>query len=338
MSTRFRRTAVFLIAPALAVTLTACGSSSKAFDDVGISGDFGKAPSFTFKKDIGSSDAQTKTLIPGDGSALASGDHVLVNFAIADTTTKQTPMSSFDDSTGALALQVGQAAPTTPQSLSDVFLPEMLRYVKAGVKTGTRIAIAGEADKVFPDIWQMLPNLKYNIGNADGVVLVIDVVGVADAASGATQSAPAWAPKLVETGGKISALDFKGTPRPTGKLRVATLIKGTGPAVQRDQTASVKYLGQAYGAKKPFDGTSYLQDRYLDGWMDTSGKGADKALSMGGLVKGFVNGLVGVPVGSRVILEIPPALGYGKAGNSQATPKIKGTDTIYFVVDVLGAA
>ena len=46
--------------------------------------------------------------------------------------------------------------------------------------------------------------------------------------------------------------------------------------------------------------------------------------------------LVGRTVGSRVILEIPPAKGYGKKGNPQAG--IKGTDTLFFVVDILGAS
>jgi peptidylprolyl isomerase len=40
-------------------------------------------------------------------------------------------------------------------------------------------------------------------------------------------------------------------------------------------------------------------------------------------------------VGSRVLLVIPPSLGYGKAGSAQAG--IKGTDTLVFVVDILSA-
>ena len=35
------------------------------------------------------------------------------------------------------------------------------------------------------------------------------------------------------------------------------------------------------------------------------------------------------------MLVIPPADGYGKTGNSRAG--IKGTDTLVFVVDILGA-
>ena len=37
-----------------------------------------------------------------------------------------------------------------------------------------------------------------------------------------------------------------------------------------------------------------------------------------------------------MILAIPPADGYGKKGNDQAG--IKGTDTLYFVVDILAAS
>ncbi len=45
---------------------------------------------------------------------------------------------------------------------------------------------------------------------------------------------------------------------------------------------------------------------------------------------------ISLPVGSRVILEIPPADGYGEQGNEQAG--IKGTDTLFFVVDILKAS
>ena len=43
--------------------------------------------------------------------------------------------------------------------------------------------------------------------------------------------------------------------------------------------------------------------------------------------------LVGVNAGSRVVLVVPPAAGYGAAGQTDAG--IKGTDTLVFVVDVI---
>jgi len=53
------------------------------------------------------------------------------------------------------------------------------------------------------------------------------------------------------------------------------------------------------------------------------------------VIPGWDKGLVGQTVGTRVLLVIPPADGYGKTGNAQAG--IKGTDDLVFVVDVLGA-
>lgn len=57
---------------------------------------------------------------------------------------------------------------------------------------------------------------------------------------------------------------------------------------------------------------------------------------LGKLIPAWNTGLVGVPVGSRVMLVVPPAEGYGKTG--QPSAGIKGTDTLVFVVDVLSLA
>jgi peptidylprolyl isomerase len=54
-----------------------------------------------------------------------------------------------------------------------------------------------------------------------------------------------------------------------------------------------------------------------------------------GVVKGFGKALVGHRVGSQVVAVVPPAEGYGKAGQPGAG--IKGTDTMVFVVDILAA-
>ena len=45
--------------------------------------------------------------------------------------------------------------------------------------------------------------------------------------------------------------------------------------------------------------------------------------------------VVGQTVGSRVMLGIPPKLGYGKQGSGEAIPP---NSTLYFVIDILAAA
>jgi peptidylprolyl isomerase len=59
------------------------------------------------------------------------------------------------------------------------------------------------------------------------------------------------------------------------------------------------------------------------------------AIGVGQVIKGWDTGLVGQTVGSRVLLAVPPAEGYGSAGSSAAG--IKGTDTLVFVVDIIAA-
>lgn len=332
--TRIRRAAAVLVAaPVLVIALAACGGGSNSLTGVKVTGAFGQAPTFAWSGSPSTGSAKTTTLIQGSGAALKAGDHVLVNFAIGDGTTKSTPVTTFDDSTGALGLQVSQAPPAQPQVLGDVFTTDLLKYVKPGVKVGSRIAVSGETDKVFPQIWSELPELRYDIGNQDGLVVVMDIVGIADSPSGATQTPPSWAPKVVTKSDLPASLDFSKTPKPDNKLQVATLIKGTGPAVKEGQTAAVKYLGQVYKGAKPFD-ESYSTNRFL--YAQTGTKADPNKTMESTVIKGWSQALVGVPVGSRVLIQIPPALGYG--ANPPQGSTIPKNATLYFVVDVLGAA
>ncbi len=78
-----------------------------------------------------------------------------------------------------------------------------------------------------------------------------------------------------------------------------------------------------FGGETPFDSSF------------SRGAPASFQIGVGAVVKGWDKALVGRAVGSRVLLSIPPDLGYGEKGNKQAG--IKGTDTLYFVVDILAA-
>lgn len=50
------------------------------------------------------------------------------------------------------------------------------------------------------------------------------------------------------------------------------------------------------------------------------------------VIKGWGDALVGKKEGSRVLISVPPALGYGERG---IPGTISGTDTLVFVVDLL---
>ena len=83
------------------------------------------------------------------------------------------------------------------------------------------------------------------------------------------------------------------------------------------------YLGSVYATNKVFD-NSY--DR---------GQPAGFEIGTGKVIKGWDETLVRVNAGSRILILIPPAKGYGTEGNEQAG--IKGTNTLVFVVDVIAS-
>ena len=58
-------------------------------------------------------------------------------------------------------------------------------------------------------------------------------------------------------------------------------------------------------------------------------------IGAGRLIKAWDNGIPGQTVGSRLLIVVQPADGYGAAGSPQAG--IKGTDVLVFVLDILDA-
>jgi peptidylprolyl isomerase len=127
-------------------------------------------------------------------------------------------------------------------------------------------------------------------------------------------------PTASGTFGDKPVLTFPAGGAPAG-LQVSVLEEGTGPTVTAGRTIVVNYLGQIWDGGI-FD-TSY--DR---------GQTIDFPIGVGAVIGGWDKGLVGQNVGSRVLLSIPPEHGYGQRGIPQAG--IGGTDTLVFVVDIVG--
>ena len=315
MRRRTRRVLPLLLPVVLALGLSSCGDdeggdsgAAGGLDAVTIEGDLGEAPKVTWDGRMEVDELTSEVLIEGDGAEIADGDQVMTHIWIGNGYTQEQSFSSYDN--GAAELVTVDEA-----NLSEVFLEGI-----SGQTVGSRVAVAAPAEDAFGE--QGNPQLK--IGNKDTVLLVLDLVsGVLEGPEGASSKAPAWAPEIVEKDGTPTELDFSGTPEPSDELRSATLVEGEGAEVEKGQTIVVNYLGQVYGGKKPFD-ESY-----------SKGAPVSFGIGTGGVIKGWDQTLVGATIGSRVLMAIPPDLGYGEEGNSGAG--IKGTDTLYFVVDILAA-
>lgn len=325
-----RPTALLLTAllPA-SLALTACGGDNEALkglDAVSISGDVGSTPKLDWKGTLAAGKTQSKVLTEGDGPAIAKDDVVRVDFTLANGYTHKITYDTYDDYTVGTLLKVG--AKKEPASVADVLVAGLADQIKAGQKIGSRIAVTVSSEDVIGDY---LGNAQaaqtfatLDIGNEDGLLYVADLTAFAGP-EGTEEKAPAWAPAIVEKDGVPSSLDFKGTSAASGKLEVATLIKGTGPIVESGQKILASYLGQLAKGKEPFD-QSYTDGRGLEATL-----GGDLA----SVVEGWSKGLIGLPVGSRVMLQIPPSLGYGKEAQGESIP---ANSTLYFIVDILDVA
>ncbi len=300
--------------------LAACGSGSSdaesggaSLSSVTIEGKQGVEPKVTFDGRLDGSKSETKVVIEGDGETVADGDTVSANIWIGNGFTEQEATSTYTKG----------GEPQSVELSADLLKP--LREAMIGNKVGDRVAVLTSADKAYGEAG----NPQIGIGNKDAVLFVVDIMGTAptvpplDAPQGEEKKPASWAPTLIEKDGVITGLDFTDAHQPTGKLIATTLIKGDGAKVKSGQTLTVDYLGQVYDAAKPFD-ESYSKDP------------AEFPIGVGQVISGWDQRLVGRTIGSRVILEIPPAQGYGAKGNEQAG--IKGTDTLFFVVDILGAS
>ena len=318
MSRRLRRPLAVLASVLLTTSLAACGGDDSddstinpdakaGFDAVSISGDFGSNPDVTWKAQMSTDEMDIKTLIEGDGPEVTADDAVLVNFWIGNGFTEEQAFSSYDDN-------APESIDLSNKDILPVFSDSLV-----GETVGSRVAVTVNAEDVFG----AAGNPSLGIANKDSVLFVFDVMGPYPIDAPYVEKGVDWTPDLVlDADGLPEAMRFMGRPKPTGELQVATLVEGDGPVIKKDDSILANYLGQAYARPKPFD-TNF-------------GSPATKFSLAGGVIEGWTKALTGLTVGSRVMLAIPPELGYGPEGNEGA--KIKGTDTIYFLIDVLGAA
>lgn len=125
------------------------------------------------------------------------------------------------------------------------------------------------------------------------------------------------------TDGAVPTVVVPHTAAPD-KLVSAYVLEGDGPALKADQTVLCQFQGLVWNGGKTFQRTY------------GSGRLSQFSLSqMQQTVKGLAQGLTGKKVGSRVLVVVPPQLGYGDNPPSGG-PIGKGA-TLVFTVDILAA-
>ena len=141
------------------------------------------------------------------------------------------------------------------------------------------------------------------------LLLVIDVLHTR--AHGTEQDVPDHLPQ-VSTGPEGEPLITLPEGPPPEELVVTRVIRGEGPRVRPGQLATVQYTGVEWETGEQYDST----------W--AAGK-VPQTVRVDETFPGLRAGLVGQPVGSRVLLVIPP-------------DRAVGTETLVLVVDILATS
>lgn len=279
---------------------------------VKVRGAFGKAPTFTVPKAKPAAKKQVKELIHGSGATVGKSDFVvlqLVGYKWSSAGGKQL-LNSYSKGMPAM----GQASRVTG-------LPALDNEI-AGRRAGSRIQLTLPYSAVGAQIAGQL-----QLARTDDFVLTADVVasfGKTATAQGTPQKVTDKNLPTVTAGapGTAPTIKIPSVPEPS-KLQVNTLIQGNGPVVAKGKTLVVQYHGELWRNGKVFDSS----------WQ----RGAPTAfpIGVGQVIPGWDKGLVGQKVGSRVLLVVPPKDGYGSKGSQDG--KIKGNDTLVFVIDILGS-
>jgi len=155
------------------------------------------------------------------------------------------------------------------------------------------------------------------------VAVAVAVAGCGSSSNKSTNTTP-----TVSTSKSSSPTDLTRKPtiaKPSGPppqtLVVKDIVKGSGPVASAGKTVTVQYVGVLYSTGQQFD-ASWDRGQPLPPFQ----------LGTGQVIPGWDKGLVGMRVGGRRQLIIPPNLAYGAQGSP---PAIGPNETLIFDVDLL---
>jgi FKBP-type peptidyl-prolyl cis-trans isomerase len=310
-----RRIALALVAPvAAAAVLAGCGgSSSNANDTVKVTGSFNKSPTVTIPAEQASSNLVISKPVQGTGAVLKEGNAALANLVLYKWS-------------GTTHTLIDSTYSSGPQIIPSESQLTGITTALKGARMGSRVVV------VLPPKYGYgtSGNSSLGVTGNDTLVWVIDLLQqyAADQAASGPQvsSGGGTLPSVTAKPGQAPAVTIPKNSPPSN-LSVTTLIKGSGPKLASGDTVVTQYVGYIWRTGDVFGST----------WPSTDQpQGAPFSFQLGGdVLSGFSEGLTGVTVGSRVMLVIPPSLGYGPAGGNSSAG-IEKNDTLVFVIDVIG--
>ncbi len=248
-----------------------------------------------FKAPLGIANPSATVLSEGTGAEIEPGDLMRINFVQFDGASGDQSFSTYDKDSAQVIIE------------GDEQIFPVLMEAFSNSKIGARIAF-GTPEVALSETAQGQPSILF-------IMEVSEIVS--DQPSGEEVPHVEGNPAVTFDADGIPEVDIPEDFKVGSELQVVPLIKGEGSVVSDLAQVTVNYTGWKASNGEKFD-SSLDRDR------------AFQFSTAGGVIQGWMDGVKGQTVGSRVLLLIPKELGYG----GSAGHELEKEDLI-FVVDIL---
>lgn len=280
-----------------------CAPEGSASQSVSAEGDLFLPPEVQFDAPLSPLTTERSVLVEGAGAPVLLGSLVTVEFV------------AFNGTTGDAVEATGYGAPGVGHTVLTLD-PES---AAPGVRRALLCSTAGSrvAAVVHPSD-ASAPRAVAGVGPDDPIVYVFDVVAVAgSSAAGEPQPQDPALPAVDDAEG-FPVISVPVTDPPRG-LVAAPIVLGQGLTVREGSDVTIRYR-------------SVLWRNGLTAHENWS-RARPETIALAELLPGVARSLVGQPVGSRILVVVPPEFGFGPDGD--VTSSVTGTDTLVFSVDIL---
>lgn len=285
-------------APTSAAAVDICATpGGDVVDSLSVSGDFGTLPVVDFTAPLADVDETQVAVAIDGGTEVAPGASVQAAYLMINGTT------------GEVVDTFGYGEGETPIDFRadiDALRPGFAKALGCA-GPGTRVVAVIPPSEGFGD-----EAVDSGVAEDDVLIFVADIL--------ADLTPAEWTTDVPVVGGTEDAPTVTlPDAAPKTDLEIAVLSEGDGDVVGPADSVTVNYLGTAWETGEIFD-QSYT-------------RGEPSTFSVQGVVAGFRDALIGQKVGTRLLVTMPPSLGYGASEGHELQ-----NSTLVFLIDIVAIA
>jgi peptidylprolyl isomerase len=310
-----RKLLSFVVVAALGASLVACGDNGFGAGGIKVTSDFGQKPTITHREGDPEKQLVTEVLKEGDGPEVKKGELLTANYLGQIWRDGKVFDNSYDrGAPSSFPIGVGGVIGGWDEGL-------------VGKKIGSRVLMSIPSDKGY----KSEGNEKAGIKGDDTLIFVVDLVAAAgnDTQLNADPVTPS-APTKIKVSGPLNAAPTvtvpAGTKPPAKPGKPVVFAQGKGKPIEKGDQLVGRFVIYDYTGKKQastWDAQPATQQAPAQPAAPT-----DQLPTVGptGGQAGPLDGFAGIPVGSRVLVELP-------ASKDQAGKVVNA----FAVIDVLNA-